>query len=820
MNWIIGAVKMRSMDPRASSVSNSTQVPTFTAGAGARARPAVAFRISKYEQDMVFWRTLSTDIVPRLKEFEALDVYGERSEELRLVFNHCPPKIQKLKFSLSHSFYSADSDEQHEGEEDARDGDVEIEDPLVELKDLDVSALGPDRDWSAWSAFLRRSVCLESLTVGSIDRWWSQALAKCVRLRRLHIQGCSMKTLGVLASILKNGGLSNLDDIVLRFSRFMSSQVNDQGLADMLSACRKGWRSVDVSVLYPRSADVLIKNHHRTLECLYAEETSSLTSARLYQFLLLCPNLHTFSILEDGAKALPATPARFEADEFIDLDQVTNTLRPWPCESTLRVFRAKIARIPRPDVTHTYHGFPRDEDNYQYDEFDEEVRLEEYPGQGRDIQHRVYERLSRFKQLEVLALGHNDRDTLSFSRESNYHPDAQGVDVYFDEMFQYECLSMNLQRSGGGSSGMELLAELKDLRELNVHRMATCIGVEEVRWMTQNWPKLRSLTDLVSYPRHNGEQQAVEMEGQEGLLPSIRALNVICQDGNQCPPSLSWFLSRCTNLESLHVSRLDETWVRALEACIRLKCLRIGSIDEESPKLLTMTLKNGLSSLDSIQIDSCNEGFQDQDIADMLAACHRGWRSISIPRLGAIAVRAVIRHCATLESLTLRRSYGLTSGDILQILSSSPRLESLVTLISDNVRHPCTELTHIMATDFIDAEPFSESLKSWACEPTLKVFRARISGIPRPDITETFTGYPMQDDLILSEDYPGQSHEIQQRVYRRFARLAKLERLELGYEDRDLSDSSRDLGYKSQKRVKDARRVEGVEGIECHADDN
>jgi hypothetical protein len=458
------------------------------------------------EQDMVFWRTLSTDIVPRLKEFEALDVYGERSEELRLVFNHCPPKIQKLKFSLSHSFYSADSDEQHEGEEDARDGDVEIEDPLVELKDLDVSALGPDRDWSAWSAFLRRSVCLESLTVGSIDRWWSQALAKCVRLRRLHIQGCSMKTLGVLASILKNGGLSNLDDIVLRFSRFMSSQVNDQGLADMLSACRKGWRSVDVSVLYPRSADVLIKNHHRTLECLYAEETSSLTSARLYQFLLLCPNLHTFSILEDGAKALPATPARFEADEFIDLDQVTNTLRPWPCESTLRVFRAKIARIPRPDVTHTYHGFPRDEDNYQYDEFDEEVRLEEYPGQGRDIQHRVYERLSRFKQLEVLALGHNDRDTLSFSRESNYHPDVQGVDVYFDEMFQYECLSMNLQRSGGGSSGMELLAELKDLRELNVHRMATCIGVEEVRWMTQNWPKLRSVRGLKS--EHEEERRA------------------------------------------------------------------------------------------------------------------------------------------------------------------------------------------------------------------------------------------------------------------------------------------------------------------------
>lgn len=472
-------------------------------------------RWSADEQHTAFWRTLATDIVPRLKEFEALGVYGELCEGLWSIFTHCPSTMQRLKFSLSRSFFSADSDQEEEGVEDVKDGDMEVGDPLVELKDLDVSALGPDRNWPNWSVFLSRSVRLESLTVGLVDQRWSQVLAKCACLRRLHIQEYGMTSLRVLTGVLRNGGLPNLDDIVLRFRRdMMSNMVTDQGLVDMLSACRKGWRSVDVTVLYPRSADVLIKDHFRTLECLYAEETSWLTNSQLYQLLSLCPNLHTFSILEDGAKLLPSTPTRFEADEFIDLDPATNTLRPWPCESTLRVFRAKIARIPRPDVTYTYHGFSREEESYRYDEFDEEPRLEEYSGQGQDIQHRVYERFSRFKQLEVLALGHDDRDTLSFDRDSNYHSDAQGVDVYFDDKFQYECLSMSMQRSDGGehgcngaSSGLELLAELKDLRELNVHRMATRIGVEEVRWMMQNWPKLRIIRGLKS---ENDEERKAE----------------------------------------------------------------------------------------------------------------------------------------------------------------------------------------------------------------------------------------------------------------------------------------------------------------------
>lgn len=470
-------------------------------------------------QHAAFWRTIVTEVVPPLQEFEKVDVYSETEflEDWQPVFTHCSSSMRKLKFSLSWSLFGAAFELQEREDIDVEDigvedMDVEVGEALVELKDLDVSALGPGCEWSEWSVFLRRCVRLESLKVTSVDRWWSRALHRCIHLRRLAILDFSMASCKVLTDVLKTDGLPNLDDIMLKFGMgIVPNTPSDQSLADALSACRKGWRSIDISILYPRSADALIKDHCGTLECLYAEETSWLTSTQLYRLLSSSPNLHTFSILEDGPKWLPPTPARFKAEDFIDLDPTTDTLRPWPCEPTLKIFRAKVALIPRPDVTHTYHGFPREGD-YQYDEFDEEPRLEDYRGQGRDLQRRVYERLSRFKRLEVLSLGHDDRDTRSFVSGSNYNRDAQGVDVFFDDKFQYECLSISLQGSSSddisGGSGMELLAEMKDLRELNVHRMATTIGVEEVRWMTKSWPKLRVVRGLKT--ESEGERRAEE----------------------------------------------------------------------------------------------------------------------------------------------------------------------------------------------------------------------------------------------------------------------------------------------------------------------
>lgn len=175
----------------------------------------------------------------------------------------------------------------------------------------------------------------------------------------------------------------------------------------------------------------------------------------------------------------------------------------------------------------------------------------------------------------------------------------------------------------------------------------------------------------------------------------------------------------------------------------------------------------------------------------MLAACKRGWRPIDIPYHGSIAAEAIVKHCPTLEALSLTKAYGLWSAIILQILSSSPKLESFVTLTDDDNRYPCSEMTHILPASFIDADPSSGSLNPWACEATLRIFRAKLSKVHRPDITQTFIRFPLTDGMVVEETYPGQSRDIQSRVYGRLARLTRLERLELGHEDRNLTDANR-----------------------------
>ncbi|KAF9920751.1 hypothetical protein BGZ65_010949, partial [Modicella reniformis] len=81
------------------------------------------------------------------------------------------------------------------------------------------------------------------------------------------------------------------------------------------------------------------------------------------------------------------------------------------------------------------------------------------------IQGQVYDRLSRLINLETLWLGH--------------------------QVFpQFDCLEMSLR------SGLHRLRGLRELSEMNVWRMKTRIGVPEVRWMTENWPRLRTIHGL------------------------------------------------------------------------------------------------------------------------------------------------------------------------------------------------------------------------------------------------------------------------------------------------------------------------------------
>ncbi|KAG0286136.1 hypothetical protein BGZ96_009739 [Linnemannia gamsii] len=217
-------------------------------------------------------------------------------------------------------------------------------------------------------------------------------------------------------------------------------------------------------------------------------------------------------------------------------------------------------------------------------------------------------------------------------------------------------------------------------------------------------------------------------------LPLLKEVRIINQSPNAYvrPYPLSWsrILARCINLETLIVTTIDQTWIPALESCSLLRNLEVEEAYGDTLRFLTAALRTGLPNLDSIYINDRLEDSTDDDKAAMLSAGRKGWRSISLQRAGPLTVKAILRHCSTLEMLSLRRATGLKSAHMVQVLSSSPRLKSFTTLGEDDYGDYSwaneDEGTHISANDFIDADFLSDSLKPWACEWTLKMLRAKI----------------------------------------------------------------------------------------------
>ncbi|KAG0217885.1 hypothetical protein BGX33_009317 [Mortierella sp. NVP41] len=471
-----------------------------------------------------FWNEIATDIVPRLQDLAVtlheLGPLFDPRKEFRPLLAHCSAKMQTLRVSDSRRFndsYQAwdDDDEDEEDEEEQeeeqqeeeememRSRDLVVHETLDEgseredengkemelrLRTLDVRAFDLYCDWSAWSRFLKRCIRLESLMVESLNRPLTEALSGQVCLKRLYVGKVDASAVQFLTDTLETRGLPNLDDITLIFDESRSAiPVTDQDMEKMLSFCRKGWRSINISTLGPSAVEGIIDWHCSTLESLRVRETPGVRSTQLRHILRLSPNLHTFVILEDRSSRKPLTVAEFSAQDFFDLDTSSGSLKPWKSESSLKVFRAKISGIPRPDVVLTYNGYWRGTYGPE----------DTYADQSQEVQRRVYERLSRFERLEELGLGHDDRDL----ETPYFRRDKAGGQVYFDSHYQYECLEMSLE------SGLGMLEGLKELRDVNVFRMATRIGVDEVQWMAESWPKLRALRGLKTEKHERGADE-------------------------------------------------------------------------------------------------------------------------------------------------------------------------------------------------------------------------------------------------------------------------------------------------------------------------
>ncbi|KAG0368885.1 hypothetical protein BGX24_002659 [Mortierella sp. AD032] len=456
------------------------------------------------DEQLEFWKKIAREVLPRLVEFSvkfsfsnlASSRTGEgdglernrpitKSSAPRVLATGCSGKLERLQIpcivQCEGSVSSTTISGQVQSAEDAKKDVEKEEELLIGLKFLGSSALNDNGSWSGWKRFLKRCVNLETLQINTLDSGWSQVLEECTFLKRLRISLADVSVICLLTDILRAGGLPNLDDIDIYclFHRESSNHpVTDDHIASLLAAGnRKGWRNVQVPTLKTRSAEALIQ-HCTTLESVHVKNTPGLTSAIMRQILTSSPRLHTFVVLDYGEYE-PSIASHFMAEDFIDLNPDTGVLRPWACESTLTVFSAKILGIPRPDVTLTHYGLPR------ADVRGVQVLQETHPGQSHDLQVRIYERLARFAHLSTLGLGHDDRDTTGEEVEN-----ANGDCVLCDYDFQYECLSFSMD------SGLRILERLKELKRLVVFRMATRIGLEEVKWMSSVWPNMDRLEGL------------------------------------------------------------------------------------------------------------------------------------------------------------------------------------------------------------------------------------------------------------------------------------------------------------------------------------
>lgn len=431
-----------------------------------------------------FWKAIAEDVMPRLQEFVIHNIHHHTGKDyipnILAAVTSCSSNMRKLV--LPH--YTKGPGWVQVGEDGV--GRPNNEEPA---------------DHPKWSKFMQSCISLERLEIAYLDRGWIQALnGSAIHLRSLRVHHIYKPDWLLLVDLLRSGHQPCLDDINLGLDKY---RVTDQDVADLISAGQAGWRSIRLTVLGPLAVEALIEHGHcSTIESIAAEDSGDITANQLQRVFSSSPNLHTFVTLENEPKIIPSL-VQFSARDFIDVDDDDNNdsgclLKPWACESSLRILAVKITGIPRPDITMSYYNTPIPEGV---------IIPEAYPGEGPELQRRVYERISRFRYLEVLDLGHDDRDLGG----RTYVRDAEGQLIHDDRSYyQYSSVDMSL------GSGLRALGELKRLMRLDVTRMATTIGVEEVQWMTESWPLLEELHGL------NVEQE--ERDAQHWLIEKCPAI--------------------------------------------------------------------------------------------------------------------------------------------------------------------------------------------------------------------------------------------------------------------------------------------------------
>ncbi|KAF9296828.1 hypothetical protein BGZ88_011786 [Linnemannia elongata] len=220
--------------------------------------------------------------------------------------------------------------------------------------------------------------------------------------------------------------------------------------------------------------------HALTLECL--DVLGYDFDVQIFNAILSSsPNLEIVRVIEKGYVS-PNRRMRLDAsmDFFI----------PW-ASSSLEVFECFIGGVLRPDVTlagiiETGNPPPAAPE--------QELSPAQFGSYA--AQKRVLAQLGRLTYLRKLRLGTHSNKVYNPVYRLLRMRGKQTMAV--NVCMQTDCLEFSLE------SGLEELAGLKELEELNVNHMAHRIGVPEVQWMVAHWPKLKAIRGL-RYIEYNSQ---------------------------------------------------------------------------------------------------------------------------------------------------------------------------------------------------------------------------------------------------------------------------------------------------------------------------
>ncbi|KAF9374167.1 hypothetical protein CPC16_001445, partial [Podila verticillata] len=300
--------------------------------------------------------------------------------------------------------------------------------PIAEVKFLGLKELVLDHCWSK-----------DELPM------WDWFWRGCCNVERLELRTWRAELIHDLANRIRLY-LPKVNSIVVKHT------ILWRAIGPLLSACAGGWKNIRLEGTMDQVGCDALAKQCATLEVLEVMNILTVSSKTLQRVLSSGPRLKALITIDDKWRHRSRIPC-LHANDFIDLDNLSNTLNPWACEMSLKVLRAKITCIPRPDVSYVLAAGQR-----------LDALSETYAGEGRHLQRRVLERLARFTNLEELCLGHDTR--------ANIYPESL-YDDGASEDYQYDCLEMTLE------SGLDQLKDLKNLRVLNVQRMEQRIGLKE-----------------------------------------------------------------------------------------------------------------------------------------------------------------------------------------------------------------------------------------------------------------------------------------------------------------------------------------------------